>query len=200
MSRRNQISARTRYGLRRTLYHGRQALSPGNPNKSEISNGTNQELITTKEQLAEVREHAIRQRSDFDNFRKRTQREKEQIRDAAAEMVIAKLLPVLDNMQRALVSADAATDVKPVRDGVRMILSQFERALEAEGLAAVESLHQPFDPTLHDALATEEREDVPDNHVCEVLLPGYTYKDKLIRAAMVKVAKARRNGEVPTSS
>jgi molecular chaperone GrpE len=147
------------------------------------------ENVHTAEEVNLLRETIIRQRAEFDNFRKRTQREKDQVREMATEGLLSHLLPVLDNMERALTSAESAVDVKSVRDGVSMIAIQLRRTLENEGLEQVKALHEQFDPAFHDALAAEQRDDVPDGQVCEVLLPGYVYKQKLLRPAMVKVAR-----------
>jgi molecular chaperone GrpE len=179
-----------RYALRRQLYQvrtlfNRPAPAPAASADARDDSGTQ----ALEQELTQLRELVIRQRAEFDNFRKRTQREKEQVREAAAETLFGKLLPVLDNLERALASTASANDVKSLHDGVTMIMTQLQRAMETEGLQRVDALHQPFDPTRHDALATEERSDVPDNHVCEVLLPGYSYKERLLRPAMVKVAR-----------
>lgn len=141
-------------------------------------------------ELEELRETIIRQRAEFDNFRKRTQREKDQIREIANEGLLSRLLPVLDNFERALTSAESAADLASVRQGVGMIATQLTRALEAEGLTQINPLNAPFDPNKHDAIAAEPRDDMRENHVCAVLLPGYSYKEKLLRPAMVKVSKA----------
>jgi molecular chaperone GrpE len=119
------------------------------------------------------------------------------VREAAAETVLLKLLPVIDNLDRAIASTGTAGDVKSVRDGITMIATQLHRTLEAEGLKKLDALHQQFNPALHDALITEERTDVADNHVCEVLMPGYIYKEKLLRPAMVKVAKCPSGDILP---
>jgi len=179
-----------RYGLRRHLYQGRALLKShcASPSPAIVSDSA-KDTENLQEDLVQLRDTVIRQRAEFDNFRKRSVREKDQVREAAAENVLAKLLPVIDNMERALASAETAADVKPVRDGVAMILLQLQRVLQAEGLEKIESFNQPFDPLIHDALAAEPRTDIPDNHVCEVLLPAYKYKEKVLRAAMVKVAK-----------
>lgn len=184
-----------RYGLRRRLYEGRRFLAPGNPTKVNEAPTDGAELEKLKKECADLREVALRQRAEFENFRKRTQRDKDTVRDLAAEGLLSRMLPVLDNIERAILSAANATDVKPVYDGVKMILVQLKRALEAEGLEQVQALNQPFDPALHDALATEERTDVADNQVVEELLPGYRFKEKLLRPAMVKVAKAPQQPE-----
>lgn len=145
---------------------------------------------TNARELTEMRETIARQRAEFDNFRKRTQREKDQIREIANESLLSRLLPVLDNFDRALASAESAADLDSVRQGVGMIATQLSRALEAEGLTQINPLNAPFDPTKHDAIAAEPRDDMSENHVCAVLLPGYSYKDRLLRPAMVKVSKA----------
>lgn len=183
-----------RYALRRKLYYARSLVKSASPKFQAPADNANQQKAD--QELLQLREMVLRQRAEFDNYRKRTQREKDQVRDGAAENVFSKLLPVIDNMERALASAETASEVNPVREGVRMILTQLNRALEAEGLIRVHPLNQPFDPNLHDAIATEERAGVPDNHVCEVLLPGYQYKEKLVRAAMVKVSKAPQGEKI----
>lgn len=194
MSKRVQAPMSKRHALRRQLYFGRQLMNQPQPIE-QVETGPDPEKLAMVEEQNSLREAVARQRAEFDNFRKRTQREKDQIRELASETLVSKLLPVLDNMDRALSSADATTDVKSVKEGVVMIMKQLQRTLESEGLNPVDALNQRFDPNLHDALATEENADVPEGHVCEVLLPGYTFKDKLLRAAMVKVAKAPSGDE-----
>ena len=187
-------STPSRYALRRHLYQGRQFMSTG-AKETQPDQAAAEDTRKLNEDLLQLRDLALRQKAEFENFRKRTQRDKDMVRDAAAEAVLFRLLPVVDNMERALAGSVTATDIKSVRDGVSMILTQLTRALESEGLAQIDALNQPFDPTRHDALATEERNDVSDNHVCEVMLPGYVYKEKVIRAAMVKVARQPGNEE-----
>lgn len=180
-----------RYALRRKLYFGRNLMKAGKPGSKAMGTGDGTgESRQLDQEVMQFREMLLRQRAEFDNFRKRSQREKDQVRESATENVLHKLLPVVDNMERALSSAETASDVNSVREGVQMILTQLNRALEAEGLVKLDPRNQLFDPTMHEAIATEERSDIPENHVCDVLLPGYSYKEKLVRAAMVKVAKA----------
>lgn len=188
MSRVQAPAMTKRYALRRKLHYGRQVMKLQTHEQSTAGNAAAAD--SQAEEIRQLKEAVLRQRAEFDNFRKRTQRERDQIREMATETLIAKLLPVLDNMERALTSADNTSDVKSVRDGVIMIATQLRRALEAEGLQQVEALNQRFDPTIHDALAAEEHPGTADGHIFEVLLPGYTFKDKTLRAAMVKVAKS----------
>lgn len=189
MTRKGLVSAQpTRYALRRRLYQVRELATPNTGNRTTQSNEQAQPGPSAEE-FQQLREAIVRQRAEFDNFRKRAEREKDQIRELAAEGLLTRLLPILDNLDRAIDSAKNAEDVKSVRDGVSMIVSQLGRALQAEGLQQVTAMNEPFDPARHDALATEARNDIPDGHICEVLLPGYSYKEKLLRPAMVKVAK-----------
>src|SRR5690606_29461366 len=116
------------YGLRRRLYTGRHIVkSTSGKSTLKIVENDARDTENLKEDLSQLREAIVRQRAEFDNYRKRSQREKDQVREAAAENVLAKLLPVVDNMERALTSADSASDVKSVRDGVAMILTQLQR-------------------------------------------------------------------------
>lgn len=137
-----------------------------------------------------LRESVARQRAEFDNFRKRVQREKDQIREAAVETILSKILPVLDNFERAIESATPAADPASIRQGIQMVSDQLNRIVEGEGLQRVEARDAPFNPAEHEALAVEERADVPENRVVGVLLPGYRFKGRIIRPAMVKVSKA----------
>ncbi len=189
-TRRQASAGKKRYPLRRKLYTYRNLMKSSFADASHSAPAPTAQSTQDASELTQLRETIVRQRAEFDNFRKRAQREKDMIREAAAEGVLAKLLPVVDNLDRAISSADTAADVKSVRDGISMIANQLHRVLEAEGLKKIDALHQLFNPTLHDALATEERSDIPANHISEVLMPGYLYKEKLLRAAMVKVAKS----------
>lgn len=136
------------------------------------------------------REALARQKSEFENFRSRAQKEKEQLRETAIEALVAKLLPVIDNFERALEAASASTDPQSLRQGIEMVAGQLMRTLEQEGVEKIQALNAGFDPNEHEALAVEERTDVEDNHVTQVMMPGYRLKGKVVRPAMVKVAKA----------
>lgn len=139
-----------------------------------------------------LRETLARSRSEFESFRRRAHKEKDQVREQAAEAFAAALLPALDNLGRALESTNFASDVGAVREGVEMINTQLVRTLEAEGLVRVDPLGQHFDPNLHEAVSVEARNDVPEGQVIEVMLPGYKFHDRVIRAAMVKVSAAKQ--------
>lgn len=185
--------ARERYRLRRTFYRDQFGKLVAEEGLAKIDPELVRQIDLAAQQMAaeneQLREALKRQKADFDNFRRRTLREKEQLRDAAKEALLAALLPVLDNFERALESAKTAKDVESVRQGIEMVANQLMSLLAAEGLERIDLAGQPFDPTVAEALSVEERRDVPDGQIVEVLRPAYKFKDRVIRPALVKVAK-----------
>ena len=148
-----------------------------------------QQRQALEKETAQLRDAVLRQRAEFDNYRKRVLKEKDQIREATKEAIFGNLLAVIDNFERAIESARQVADPTSIREGVEMVSAQLLRILEGEGLVRIDALGESFDPQRHDALAVDEREDVPENQVVEVMLPGYTLNERTIRPAMVKVAK-----------
>lgn len=141
--------------------------------------------------LAEVEEHKqrlLRTQADYDNFRRRTQKEKEELGKYASAKLITELLPVVDNFERALNTTSDNAEVASYAKGVEMILRQFEGVLQAEGLTAMETVGQPFNPEYHQAIMQVESEDHEEGIVVEELQKGYLLKDKVLRPAMVKVS------------
>jgi molecular chaperone GrpE len=171
--------------LRRAFRETRQ---PAGPDPDYVAQVEGKARVLAEEN-AGLRDAVARQRAEFDNFRKRTAKEKEQTRAAASEAILGRLLPVIDNFDRALASSAQATDPTSIRTGIEMVASQLHSILGDEGLEKIHPAGEPFDPTVHEAVAVEERVDVPDHHVSEVMLPGFRYKDRVIRPAMVKVAR-----------
>lgn len=145
-------------------------------------------LTEAQEAIAELNERIVRLTADFDNFRKRAQREKDEARQFANQGLLEKLLPVLDNFEMALT---AVKDADPsVRDGVQMILDQLLGVLRESGVEPVDAMGQPFDPNLHEALSQEETTEVEEGTVVQQVQRGYKLNDRLVRPARVVVAKA----------
>jgi molecular chaperone GrpE len=145
-------------------------------------------LTEAQEAMAELNERIVRLTADFDNFRKRAQREKDEARQFANQGLLEKLLPVLDNFEMALT---AVKDADPsVRDGVQMILDQLLGVLKESGVEPVDAMGQPFDPNLHEALSQEETTEVEEGTVVQQVQRGYKLNDRLVRPARVVVAKA----------
>jgi molecular chaperone GrpE len=126
-----------------------------------------------------------RLQAEFDNFRKRQAKENQDFRDYALNNAILGLLPIVDSFDRAL----QAPDGTEFRKGVELINRQFHDALTKLGVEPIESTGKPFDPNLHQAVQMVESDDVPDDHVVAELQRGYRLKDRLLRPAMVTVAK-----------
>lgn len=161
--------------------------------EKQEAEGTEEENL--KKQLAEQSARAedyfnrlARMQADFDNFRRRTQKEREELIKYASEQLILSLLPVMDNFQRALEAKDE--DPRKVIEGVEMIFRQIEDVLNREGLEPIPAVGGEFDPSRHEAVMQEEAGEHPDNTVTQELRRGYYLKGKVIRPAMVKVARA----------
>ena len=144
------------------------------------------ELELAEENIANLTDRLMRTAAEFDNFKKRSQREKEELYAVAVCDTVEKLLPVLDNLERA-VAVDPETADTTVLEGVKMIKKQFDDALTALGVAPIEAIGNPFDPEKHNAVMTEESEQ-EENTILEEFMKGYLYKDKVIRHSMVKVS------------
>jgi molecular chaperone GrpE len=129
-----------------------------------------------------------RLQAEFDNARKRAVREQQDFREFAAADVIKNFLPILDSFERAL---KANADSGDFRNGVELIYRQFQDALQKSGVQPIVAVGQLFDPRIHEAIEMVDTADVPDHHVLDELQRGYKYKDRLLRPAMVRVA---RNG------
>jgi molecular chaperone GrpE len=145
------------------------------------------ELESQKAKAEEYYTQLQRLKAEFDNFRKRTQREKEEFAKYASERVILSLLPVLDNFERAVDSTRTNKDFDSFSQGVAMILKQFYKVLEDEGLRVIDTAGREFDPNLHDALMKEESEQ-GDNMILDEIQKGYYLKDKVLRPSKVKVS------------
>lgn len=133
----------------------------------------------------ELRDRAARLQAEFENARKRAEREKAEYRDFATGNVVEKFLPVVDNFELAL---KATGSEEKLRAGVELIVKQMEEILRGLQVQPVAAVGEEFDPRVHEALGTVEREDMPDHHVAEEIRRGYKLRERLLRPAMVRVA------------
>jgi molecular chaperone GrpE len=147
------------------------------------------ELEQAQADAARLKDMLVRTAADFDNYRKRTRREVDDARLAARTDLLKELLPVFDNLERAIQSAQKATDVKGVADGLGMVLKQFDGTLGRAGITRVPTVGVMFDPTVHEAIQQVETTEHPPGTVVAEVQPGYVSGEKLVRAAMVVVAK-----------
>lgn len=146
-----------------------------------------EELEENKARVEDYYNQLQRLKAEFDNYRKRTQKEKEEAAKYASERMILSFLPVLDNLERAADAANVKKDFESLSQGVEMILRQFRKVLEDEGLKTIDAVGQEFDPNLHEALLREES-DQAENVILEELQKGYYLKDKVLRPSRVKVS------------
>lgn len=139
--------------------------------------------------LAEQKDKYIRLYAEFDNYRKRTEKEKAQNFDFGAREVIEKLLPVVDNFERALGTVDPEDEDDAFTKGVRSIYKQLEKMFEDLDVKAIPAEGEKFDPNLHNAVMTDTESDAEEDTITQDLLKGYTYKGQVVRHSMVKVKK-----------
>jgi len=149
------------------------------------------ELATAREEAAKNRDLYLRACADLDNYRKRTLREKEELAKFANEAILREILPVIDNLERALQhSATGEGNDAGLTQGVEMTLSQFRKVLEKFGVVPIPSVGTPFDPARHEAMGQLESAEHPVNTVVQELQKGYLLNERLLRPALVMIAKA----------
>jgi molecular chaperone GrpE len=148
-------------------------------------------LAEARAEVSRLKDAWMRTAADFDNFRKRSRRELEDARKGGREEIVRDLLPVFDNLERGIQSARQEADAKAVTDGLQMILKQFESTLGRMGISKVGTVGKSFDPGIHEAIQQVETSDHPPGTVVAEVQPGYMAGDRLIRAAMVVVAKPK---------
>lgn len=165
-------------------------------NEKNVNSDTNDEskdeIIAIKNQLDEKTKECNeylellrRTKAEFDNYRRRTQKEKETIYDDGFADAIKNVLPILDNLERAVISTEEKT---PLYEGVEMTLKLFKDTLLKLGVEEIPALNEKFDPNFHNAVMHIEDENLEENVIVEVFQKGYKYKDKILRYSMVKVA------------
>lgn len=154
----------------------------------ETAGETSAEVQRLQQLADEHQQRLLRVQADYDNFRRRTVKEKEELAQYATSKLVTELLPVLDNFERALSTTPAGAESEAFAKGVNMIFRQLEGALKAEGLTAMETVGQPFNPEYHQAIMQVESEEYEEGIVTEEVQKGYLLKNKVLRPAMVKVS------------
>jgi molecular chaperone GrpE len=156
------------------------------PETPSNSNAGLADLPALRTELAAQKDRYLRLAADFDNYRKRTAQETERRAAAQKEDFIRELLPVIDNLERAL-GADPSTPAEQLREGVRMTLQQFNQLLHRHGIEPEESVGQPFDPRYHEAVLTRHEPSQPDHIILETFQRGYRRGSEVLRPAKVVV-------------
>jgi molecular chaperone GrpE len=134
-------------------------------------------------------EQLLRTTADFDNYRKRMRREVEEAKVKGQQDLVRDILPVFDNLERAVQASGTATDAASVLEGIRMVLKLFEDTAERIGLSRIKTVGERFDPQVHEAIQQKESADAAPGTILTEVVPGYRFGEKLVRAAMVVVAR-----------
>lgn len=145
------------------------------------------DLVTAERD--KLREQLLRTAADFDNYRKRSKRDVDDARQRGKDDLVRDLLPVFDNLERAVQTADTASDMRSVLDGVRMVLKLFEDTAERVGLERVPSVGERFDPAVHEAIQQQETDAQAPGTIITEVVAGYRFGQRLVRPAMVVVAR-----------
>ena len=143
----------------------------------------------SKEKIAELEDRVKRQMAEFENFRKRTDKEKQAMFETGAKSVIEKILPVVDNFERGFATVDPADEEDAVVGGMRMVYKQMMTELENIGVKPIEAVGKEFDPNFHNAVMQVESEEYESGIVTQEFIKGYTYRDSVVRHSMVAVAQ-----------
>ncbi|HWA24410.1 MAG TPA: nucleotide exchange factor GrpE [Lacunisphaera sp.] len=153
--------------------------------------GLDELLANARKEAAANYDRYMRAVADLENFRKRTIREKDELRQFAAANVVEDIIPILDNLSLGLAAARQQTDVKAIVDGVGLVLEQFKAALAKHGLKEINPQGQPFDPNQHDCISHQPSSEVPEEKVSQVVRLGYSLNGRLVRPASVVVSSGR---------
>ncbi len=150
-------------------------------------------LEVARAEAAKLKDQLLRTLADFDNFRKRSRRELVDAERRGKDDMLKEFLPVFDNIDRASAHAETATDVKALADGIALVMRQFADTLSKVGIERVPAVGQPFDPSVHEAVQQMETSDFEPGTIAAEVQAGYRNSEKLIRPALVVVAKAKAN-------
>ena len=140
------------------------------------------------EKIDELTDRLTRQMAEFDNFRKRTEKEKSQMYEIGAKDIIEKILPIVDNFERGLASMPEEEKATPFAEGMEKIYKQLMTTLESIDVKPIEAVGKEFNPDFHNAVMHVEDEELDENIIVEEFQKGYTYRDSVVRHSMVKVA------------
>lgn len=142
-----------------------------------------------KEKVSELEDKVVRQMAEFENFRKRTEKEKSAMFETGAKSVVEKILPVVDNFERGLATIPEEDKGTPFAEGMTMIYKQLMTELESIGVKPIEAVGKEFDPDFHNAVMQVENEELESGTVAQELLKGYMYRDTVVRFSMVAVVQ-----------
>lgn len=163
-------------------------ILPGGDNMTDAPDSLRAQIAEANRRADEAQDSFLRSRAEFANFKRRTEEEREGLRQHLSRDLLERMLPIVDNFERALQAASQTSDFDKLVTGVNAVYRQMQDLLSREGVAPIEALYQPFDPNLHNAVQREETTEHPDNTVVAELQKGYTLQGRVLRPTLVKVA------------
>jgi molecular chaperone GrpE len=172
--------------------HEKPQAETANPQAEEAKTQVNADSTTKiQAELQAAKDRELRCRAELDNYRKRAARELDEQSRYANMALLRELLPVLDNIERAIAAADQHTDAAALLDGFKMVQQQLEEVLKSHACLRIEALHAPFDPNLHHAVMQQPSDEHPANTVLMVTQNGYQLHDRVVRPSQVIVSTAK---------
>ncbi|MBF0491785.1 MAG: nucleotide exchange factor GrpE [Deltaproteobacteria bacterium] len=174
------------------LQKKKEATEEGDKKREELElklRETEENLKKAEETARENQDKYVRLYAEFENYRKRVLKDKEDLKYSSEEKIIREILPLLDDLQLALKHAEQSTDLNALLEGMRLIQKQTQTTIEKLGIEAFASAGYAFDPHIHEAVAHQESDQHPANTVIQEYRSGYKFKGKLLRPSMVVVAK-----------
>lgn len=160
----------------------------GEEQASAVADGGG-ELAALREERDRLKDQLLRTAADYDNFRKRTRKDLEEAERRGREETVREMLPVFDNLERAVAASASATDVTSIVDGLKMVMKLFEEQVQRVGITRIPSVGERFDPAIHDAIQQQETDEHPPGTVLTEVVPGYRLGERLVRPAMVVVSR-----------
>ncbi|MDZ7608024.1 MAG: nucleotide exchange factor GrpE [Cyclobacteriaceae bacterium] len=162
------------------------------PEENEItitSENLEEKIALLEQEINQYKELALRKAAEFENYKRRTENDQLNLLKYAAESLIIKLLPTIDDFERSLEHMNEETDVQKIKEGVQLIYNKFVKTLDDQGVKKMESIGKPFSVEFHEALMQRADDSVPPHTVIDELETGYMYKDRVIRHAKVIVSE-----------
>ncbi len=171
-----------------------ESSGDGEPEQEAAGDASEKDKAQANDELLKTRERMLRIAADFENYRKRSKKDLKDAEHKARVDILKEMLPIFDNLARAVEHGESVKDLEPIIQGARMVTKQFEENLGRFGLKRIKSVGEVFDPMVHDAISQEESDEAKPGTIIKEFLAGYMLGDKLLRAAMVVVARAGSTG------
>ncbi|HSD63028.1 MAG TPA: nucleotide exchange factor GrpE [Ignavibacteriaceae bacterium] len=157
--------------------------------ENENSDEKDERIVQLEKEAAELKDRLLRKAAEFENYKRRNENDQLNLLKYAAESLILKLLPIVDDFERSLDHIESSNDIESLKQGIKLIYDKFMKVLDEQGVKKIESVGQPFNVDYHEALMQRKSDEVPPHTVLDEVEKGYIYKDRVIRHAKVIVSE-----------